>query len=126
MMPTRPAESADGQRLAQLFQTLPPAERATLLAFADFLAQRSAPPDSDAETLPRPPQPLVRPEIESVVGAIKRLSQTYDMLDRSLLLHETSALMSAHVLRGQTAVSVIDELEALFSLHYQSYCAKFS
>jgi hypothetical protein len=43
------------------------------------------------------------------------------MLDRGPMLHETSALMSAHVLQGRDAAEVIDALEALFGRHYQDY-----
>jgi hypothetical protein len=44
---------------------------------------------------------MPRPSQESVVAAIKRLSKTYEMLDRGPMLNETSALMSAHVLQGR-------------------------
>ena len=53
--------------------------------------------------------------------AIKRLSATYYMLERERLLDQTSSLMMAHVLQGRDAVSVIDELEVIFSEHYQRY-----
>ncbi len=56
-----------------------------------------------------------------MVGAIRRLAESYPMLDRGALLHETSALVSAHVLQGRPAGSVIDELEALFHDHYRRY-----
>lgn len=123
-MLTRTSDSADGRRLAKLFQGLAPADRETLLAFADFLAQRAR-PDKAAETTPREPLALPRPDRESVVGAIKRLSLTYDMLERASLLNETSSLMSAHVLQGRDATRVIDELEALFERHYQDYRLKY-
>ena len=116
---TRPSGCADERRLTTLFRELSAADRATLLAFADFLTRR-APTEPD-ETVAREPQPLARPANESVVGAIKRLSHTYDMLDHGLLLNETTALMSAHVLQGRAAAEVIDELEALFDRHYQTY-----
>ena len=118
-MLTRPSGCADERRLTSLFRELSAADRATLLAFADFLAQR-APSETDGAAA-REPHPLVRPASESVVGAIKRLSHTYDMLDHGQLLNETTSLMSAHVLQGRAAIEVIDELEALFHRHYQSY-----
>jgi hypothetical protein len=43
------------------------------------------------------------------------------MLDRHLMLDETSTLMAGHVLRGRPARDVIDELEALFARHYGAY-----
>jgi hypothetical protein len=55
------------------------------------------------------------------VAAIKRLSDTYFMLDRSLLLDETSSLMTAHLMSGRSAVEVVDELEQLFQQKYQEY-----
>lgn len=58
------------------------------------------------------------------MGAIKRLSLTYDMIDRGTMLNETSALMSAHILQGRAASEVIDELEALFARYYQDYRTK--
>lgn len=117
--------SADERRLLKRLRALDPAERETLLAFADFLVAR-AEPSSCAPSVPREPRPAPRPEQESVVGAIKRLSQSYDMLERNILLHETSALMSSHVLQGRPAGDVIDELEALFARHYHDYRARIA
>ncbi len=105
------------------FRALAAEERETLLAFAEFLVQRGAatqPPHRG----PREPIPMPRPATESVVGAIKRLSKTYEMLDRGPMLNETSALMSAHVLQGRPANEVIDDLEALFARHYRDDRAK--
>lgn len=118
-MLTRPTGCADERRLTSLFHELSAVDRSTLLAFADFLVQRAPPATDEPEV--REPRPLVRPANESVVGAIKRLSHTYDMLDHGQLLNETTTLMSAHVLQGRAAVEVIDELEALFDRHYQTY-----
>jgi hypothetical protein len=103
----------DDARLTQLFNRLPTAERETLLAFAEFLVTRSAVP------LDITPRPMERPAQESVVAAIKRLSAGYPMLDRSKMLHETSGLMTEHLMQGRPAAEVIDELEALFQRHYQ-------
>ncbi len=103
--------------MLKLFRKLAPSERETLLAFADFLAQRAT-EGAPASPVMREPQLLPRPERETVVGAIKRLSRVYDMLNRDALLNETSVLMSAHVLQGRAAAEVIDELENLFARHY--------
>jgi hypothetical protein len=54
-----------------------------------------------------------------VVRAIQRLRATYPMLDPRVLFHETSVCLSRHVLHGQPAEAVIDELEAVFLRHYQ-------
>jgi hypothetical protein len=107
----------DLTRLHQLASALPAAEQAMLLAFAEFLHARTA-------DTPRPPSvPLVipRPAQESVVKAIKRLSQTYPMLDKSTLLNEASQLLSQHVLQGRPASDVIDELEVLFQRRYELF-----
>lgn len=118
------SESADERRLIKHFRKLSEGDRQTLLAFADFLAQRDAAlPQRESEVIEEP-KPLPRPEKETVVGAIKRLSQTYAMLERDALLNETSMLMSAHVLQGRPATEVIDELEAVFALHYSEYRRK--
>jgi hypothetical protein len=126
-MLTPKPHDADERRLTQLYRALDPADRRTLLAFAEFLGQAAraganphSPADAGLELEPEP-EPVPRPETETVIGAIRRLSRSYAMLDRGLLLHETSALMSAHVLQGREAVQVIDDLEALFARHYRDY-----
>lgn len=105
----------DEGRLVQLYGRLGPADRETLLAFAEFLASRSGAAETAVSVevvhLPRPAQ-------ESVVAAIKRLSTVYHMVDRSKMLHETSALMSQHLMQGREAAEVIDELERVFQRHY--------
>ncbi|UHD17163.1 hypothetical protein [Thiocapsa bogorovii] len=116
--------SESERRLVRSFRALAAAERDTLLAFAEFLAQRGA-ATPEPHRGPREPVPAPRPSTESVVAAIKRLSKTYAMLDRGPMLNETSALMSAHVLQGRSASEVIDDLEALFARHYRDYRAKF-
>ncbi|WP_127477610.1 Crp/Fnr family transcriptional regulator [Sulfurivermis fontis] len=103
----------DDARLVQMFNRLPTAERETLLAFAEFLVARSDVP------LDVTPKPIERPAQESVVAAIKRLSASYHMLDRSKILHETSGLMTEHLMQGRAAAEVIDELEELFRRHYR-------
>ncbi len=105
----------DEQRLLSLFSRLPEQEKLTLVAFAEFLAGRCVPEPTPVSR----PEPSPRPERESVVAAIKRLSAAYHMLDRSKMLHETSGLMAQHLLHGRDAVEVINELEVLFESHYQ-------
>lgn len=115
--------TAEQRRLLDLYATLGEQDRQTLLAFAEFLAGRcdeSVPAEEQAME-PAEPKLIPRPEEESVVAAIRRLSESYHMLDRSLLLNETSSLMTAHVVRGRAAVEVIDDLEDLFAKHYRVY-----
>lgn len=54
------------------------------------------------------------------MGAIRRLSESYSMIDKSLLLTETSSLMTAHLMHGRDASDVIDELEVLFAEKHKS------
>ncbi len=115
--------TAEQRRLLELYANLGEQDRQTLFAFAEFLTGRAdeAAPAEEQATEPAEPKLIPRPEQESVVGAIRRLSESYHMLDRSLLLNETSSLMTAHVVRGRAAVEVIDELEELFQQHYRNY-----
>jgi hypothetical protein len=108
--------TADERRLLRLFRSLSESRRAGLLDYAEFLLARVLP---DAPETPRTPLDIPRPATESVVKAIKRLRETYPMVDRAKILHETSACMTAHLVQGKPAAQVIDELEALFRRHYQ-------
>jgi hypothetical protein len=114
------------RRLLKLLRALSAQDRATLLAFAEFLGSRAgsdqaleSPLQQTPVARPRP-QPEPRPAQESVVAAIKRLRRGYPMLEPGEMLHETSALMASHVLQGREAEAVIDELEALFARRYQA------
>ena len=111
------------RRLLDLFDRLNEPDRATLTAFAEFLAGRAETQEQPAAQPSRPlePEQIPRPPKESVVGAIKRLTKVYPMLPREALLNETSDLMSAHVLQGRPAADVINELESLFREHYDRY-----
>ena len=108
--------TADERRLLRLFRALPENRQASLLDFAEFLLQKALP---DTPELPDRPLDIPRPEKESVVKAIKRLRETYPMVDRAKILNETSACMTAHLIHGKPAHQVIDELEALFLRHFE-------
>jgi hypothetical protein len=110
----------DERSLMKLFRSLGAADRRTLISFAEFLSARveERPPEPQG---PVQPESIARPDKETVVGAIKRLSRSYHMLDRSAMLNETSSLMGAHVLQGRPAAEVIDELEELFVRYYAKY-----
>lgn len=104
------------KELLRLFARLSEADRATLSSFAEFLAARSPGP------VPAPvpmPVPVPRKANETVVGAIKRLSATYPMLDKSKMLNETSTLVAQYSLQGRPAGEVIEELEVVFESHYR-------
>jgi hypothetical protein len=108
------------KHLSKIYQQLPAAEQETLMAFAEFLLNRAV----------LPPEPLTEPELiprpaeETVIGAVKRLSKSYPMLDKSALLNETSALVTANLVQGRDRVEVIDELETVFANAYQAYVDK--
>lgn len=104
------------KKLLNLFRGLPDAEQDTLLAFAEFLAQRTALAKPAVEQLPRA---IPRPAEEKVVQAIRRLRETYPMLDHGKMLHEVSHHMTQHVMQGKPAREVIDELELVFRAHYE-------
>jgi len=122
------------EHLLQLLDRLGPSDRSAVLAFAEFLnqragqwggASRSVPPATaePREQAPAPPveEPadIPRPENESVVAAVKRLSRTYPMLEKREMLNETSALVAQHVMQGRDAMEVIDELEIIFQRRYE-------
>jgi hypothetical protein len=112
--------TSEQRRLLEQFDRLGAAGRESLLAFAEFLVTRAE--ASPQQSLP-PERPRVvpRPEGESVVAAIRRLAETYPMLDRGSILHETAGLMSAHIMQGRPAVEVVAELETVFQRHYHRY-----
>lgn len=118
------------EQLLACLQTLSAEEQRSLLDFARYLAERNGAvslPDPArlapvvAERKPEPPpepRDIERPEAEKVVAAIKRLSQTYFMLDKTRMLGHTSGLMTQHIMAGRDAREVIDELEAVFRREY--------
>jgi hypothetical protein len=122
-IPTQKRLALEERDLLKLFRVLDQQDQASLLAFAEFLANRqetgaSKPVEPEA---PLQPKPIQRPANESVVKAIKRLSSSYYMLERDKMLDDTSSLMMAHVIQGRAAHKVIDDLEKLFEQHYQRY-----
>lgn len=108
---------SEQQHLLNIFKQLPKEQQQTLLAFADFLHSRM----DNNPSPPAKPQLLPRPHDESVIAAIKRLAQSYPMLDKAVMLNETSHLMTEHILHGRNKVSVIDDLETLFARHYEEF-----
>jgi hypothetical protein len=109
----------DEKTLRGILARLSESERRTLLDFGRFLAERADAPDAVAGPSLPEPAPLPRPPDETVIGAMKRLSKTYPMVDKSKVLNESSALMAQHVMQGRDAEEVIAELEALFESHYR-------
>jgi len=47
--------------------------------------------------------------------------QTYPMLERNQIFHESSPQMTRHLVHGAAAVEAIDELERIFARQYQQH-----
>ena len=121
MLPTKRKAALSQKGLIRVFTALDDQDKASLMAFAEFLRARAAETEPEAAGPPPEPKRIPRPRKESVVGAIKRLSDTYYMLDRSALLTETSSLMTSHVMRGREASNVIDDLETMFARQFEEF-----
>ena len=102
------------KKLLEFYRELPDEVAQQLLDFAEFLASRHKVVVEEISL----PIKIPRPEKESVVVAVKRLSATYPMLNKDKLLNETASLVSQNMLQGRDAVEVIDELEVIFSKQY--------
>ena len=105
-------------KLQSLAQKLSVDEQKTLLEYAEFMVSRSS---HIEEAISGTPLDIQRPDAESVVAAMQRLSKTYPMLDMEKLLHEASGLMSQHIMQGRAGLEVIDELQEMFERYYQSH-----
>jgi hypothetical protein len=98
--------------LLHLFGRLAPGQQNKLIAFAEFLSART-PGTGNGK-----PAVIPRPARETVTMAIRRLVQSYPMLDRRQLMAEASQLMAQHALGGRGAGEVINDLEAVFARRY--------
>lgn len=103
------------KKLLEHYRKLPDEVAQQLLDFAEFLVLRH---QVEIKELALPAD-IARPENESVVVAVKRLTATYPMLDKDKLLNDTASLMTQHMIQGREAVDVIDELEVIFRKEYE-------
>ncbi len=94
------------ERLLALLRRLPKNQAQQLLDNAELLLERYGVPEETAQ-----PQDILRPECETVIQVLKRLRASEPMLDRRMLLDETSVLMAQHTLQRRDVVEVIDEME---------------
>ena len=133
------------ERLLEILRGLPEAEASSLLDYAEFLLTR-APQNQLLEALssaaamqgiatekPMPvattiakakpdniePANIPRPQTETIIGAVKRLSETYHMLSKDKMLHETADLVGQSLMGARDTADVIDELEAVFRRNYE-------
>lgn len=104
------------KRLQQILGRLPKNVAESLLEYAEFLDSKHG-----KDPVAKQPLDIQRPETETVVDAIRRLTDTFPMLDTSHLLHETGDLMTQHIMQSRPANEVIDDLEALFRKHFDSF-----
>ncbi|UCE77329.1 MAG: Crp/Fnr family transcriptional regulator [Gammaproteobacteria bacterium] len=119
-------ERDQAEAILSVLQQLSAADKAAVHSFAEFLAQRAG---RETQTQPQraapvpvavpSPEAIPRPDNEKVVAAVKRLSKTYFMLDKTKMLGVTSDLVTQHIVQGRDAADVIDELERLFEAHYR-------
>ena len=113
------------KKILDVIEQLSPADGDAVTSFAEFLLSRSGTPVTTSQSVPATraevpePEPVPRPEEERVVAAVKRLSKTYFMLDKSKMLGATSDLVTQHIMQGREASDVIDELEQVFTDQYQ-------
>ncbi|NOY66411.1 MAG: Crp/Fnr family transcriptional regulator [Gammaproteobacteria bacterium] len=103
------------KQLLEFFAGMDDGRQKALMEYAEFLHARS----EKVSTPLAEPEIIPRPETETVVGAIKRLSASYSMLDKQHMLHEISGLMAQNMLHGRDAKDVIDEVEAVFISQYK-------
>jgi hypothetical protein len=109
----------DSKRLVSIFRGLSETRQQALLEYAEFLAEKEG--AAVAAAPPVEPLAIPRPEQENVVKAIRRLMQTYPMLERNEIFHEASAQMTRHLVHGVSTVDTIDELERIFAHRYQQF-----
>lgn len=105
--------------LLKILQQLPEEQRQSLVDYAEFLAQRYA---IETEPVAEHPLDIPRPDKESVVKAVRRLSKNYPMLDAKELFEKTSSFMMRNLMHGEDSAGLIDEMEIFFEGHYQVFC----
>jgi len=103
------------KKLLEFYRSLPDEVAEQLLDYAEFLALRH---NVEIKAISSP-EDISRPEKESVVVAVKRLTATYPMVNKDKLLDKTASLVSQNMLQGRDAIEVIDELEIIFRHHYE-------
>ncbi len=101
--------------LAELFDTLDDERKASLFDYAEFLQSKGGLVSREIGE----PVGIPRPDEETVVGAIKRLKQTYPMIESRTVFTSASTLMTEHMVNGRNVVEVIDEMQILFKESFE-------
>ncbi len=109
------SQKPDGKSLLQIFETLDAERQNSLLHYAEFLQSKGGLVTNEIGE----PQDIPRPESETVVGAIKRLKQTYPMVESMTVFSAASSLMTDHMVKGRDATEVINDMEKLFDDFYR-------
>lgn len=125
MFPPVPQSSGGMQKLTKVVKKLSAEDQDAVMAFAEFLLQRSASAPQQPPEIQLPKE-IERADGESVVAGMQRLTKTYFMIEKDELLHQATDLMTSHLLKGRPAKDVIDDLEQLFSDKYESYRQQFN
>lgn len=109
------SKAKNSQALIDLYESMDEERKLSLSDFADFLYAKA---DPVVKEIP-PPEDIPRPEVETVVGAVKRLKGKYHMVESMSVFSEASALMTDHMVKGRDVIEVIDEMEILFEGAYK-------
>ena len=125
MFPAMPPQANKHERsLLKLYKSLDASDKEAFIAFGEFLKSRTGNTtignNKNEEVVIDEPVDIPRPEGESVIKAIKRLSATYPMVDKENILHPISDLMTSHMISGRKAPEVIDDLQEVFLNEYKS------
>lgn len=108
-------KAKSSQALIDLYQSMDEERKQSLSDFADFLYAKAGPVVKEIPS----PEDSPRPEVETVVGAVKRLKGKYFMVESMSVFSAASALMTDHMVKGRDVVEVIDEMEVLFDSAYK-------
>lgn len=108
--------SRNTKSLIEIFESLDTERQASLFDFAEFLQSKG---NLIVKEIAEPIE-MPRPDEETVVGAIRRLKQTYPMIDSMKVFSSASELMTDHMVKGRDAEEVIDEMEKIFEDFYSN------
>jgi len=131
------------KKLLDYYQDLSIQDQHSLLRYAEFLATGATSNESEVNEgvadravnavvslaatpkLISKPEKIAPPKDEKVVQALKRMSATYPMLDKSSLLNKASELVAQHVMFAKPAIVVIKDIEAMFATAYDKFVEDF-